>query len=298
MNYRMILNRAFWVVLIVAVVGYAALLGWFAVYGTGLIYPLSKEMKTPGYGVTYKPFIVLTKDGLRITAWAMPDTVGAATKPWVLYLHGNGGNISQNDRFYALLLELGVRIFAVDYRGYGQSEGEPSEAGLYLDADAAYEYLRQNLRVPAKNIVIFGTSLGSCVAINLATSADAAGMIVEGAPTSIADRGKELYPYIPIGLLLKDRFDAIEKIDRVRMPKLFIYATDDKVVPIAHGRKLYEKAIEPKKFVEVRGGHAESYMRDETRYFSAISQFIADVTGASIALPRPGITQTEEPDSK
>lgn len=298
MNSRTILNRAFWIVLIVVIVGYAGLLGWFAAHGTDLIYPLSKEMKTPGYGVTYTPFIVLTKDGLRITAWALPDTVGAATKPWVLYLHGNGGNISRNDRFYALLLELGVKIFAVDYRGYGQSEGEPSEAGLYLDADAAYEYLRQNLRVPAKDIVIFGSSLGSCVAINLATSADAAGIIVEGAPTSIADRGQELYPYIPVRLLLKDRFDAIEKIGRVRMPKLFIHATDDNVVPIAHGRKLFEKAAESKKFLEVSGGHAESYMRDEGPYFSAISQFITEVTGKSVALPRPGLTQAVEPEAR
>lgn len=298
MNPRKLLNRSFWIVLILVIVTYAAVFAWFSAHESDLVYPLSKQMKQPGYGVTYTPFVVLTKDGMRLSAWVIPDTVGATTRPWVLYLHGNGGNISYYDRFYALLLELGVKVFVVDYRGYGQSEGEPSQAGLYLDADAAYEYLRQQLQVPGGNIVIFGSSLGACVAVQLAASADAAGLIIEGGPTSIADRGQELYPFLPVKLLMKDRYDAIGKIGRLRMPKLLIHATDDDVVPISHGKALYERAVEPKKFLEVSGGHTDAYVRDEIRYFTAVSQFIAEVTGTTVALPRPAITQTGERATK
>ena len=292
MNPRRLLNRSFWIILVLVVVGYAAILAWFSGHETELVYPLSKEMRQPGFGVTYTPLVILAKDGIRLSAWALPDTVGSARKPWVLYLHGNGGNISYRDQFYALLMELGVNIFAVDYRGYGQSDGEPSEAGLYLDADAAYDFLRQRLQVPGNKIVIFGSSLGSCVAAQLATTADAAGVILEGAPTSIADRGQELYPFLPVKLLMRDRYDAMSRIDRVRMPKLFIHATDDIIVPIGHGRSLYEKAVEPKRFVEVNGGHDGAFASDEVRYFTAVSRFVNEVTGATVGLPHPGITQS------
>jgi len=298
MDFRKSLNRSFWIILILVIIVYAAVFAWFSAHEADLVYPRSKEMKQPGYGVTYTPFVVLTKDGVRLSAWALPDTAGASRKSWVLYLHGNGGNISHSDRFYALLLELGVKVFAVDYRGYGQSEGEPSEAGLTLDADAAYEYLRQQLQVPGGHIVIFGSSLGSCVAVKLAASADAAGLILEGAPTSIADRGQELYPFLPVKLLMKDRYESLARIGQLHMPKLFIHAADDAIIPIAHGRKLFDRALEPKKFVEVTGGHNDAYVQDDVRYFTAVSQFIAEVTGAAVALPRPGITQTGEPTSK
>jgi fermentation-respiration switch protein FrsA (DUF1100 family) len=290
-DLRTIYRRAFWILLVVIVIGYAGIVFWFATHEKDLIYPRSRDMKEPGYGVTYSSLVFLSKDGIRLSAWAIPDTTHAADVPWVLLLHGNGGNISGAGRFYALLQQTGVHILAVDYRGYGLSDGDPSEEGLSLDADAAYEYLRDKLEVPASHIVIFGRSLGAAVAVKLATSADAAGVILDGAFTSLVDRGSELYPFLPISLMLKDRYESIAIIDRVTMPKLFIHATDDEVVPIGHGRRLYVQAKEPKQFLEVTGGHEGAFAQDDVRYFTEVSRFIGNVTGMKVGIPVPPVTQ-------
>ena len=153
---------------------------------------------------------------------------------WLLICHGNAGNLSEFDRpvHYAGLRGLGLSLLAFDYRGYGESGGSPGEQGLYRDADAAYRYLREERGVPADRIVLFGHSLGSAVAIDLASRVPAAGLIVEGALTSAVDRGRELYPYIPVGWIARSRFRSIDKLPAVSAPKLFLHATRDEVIPI------------------------------------------------------------------
>jgi uncharacterized protein len=291
METRGIRKRLVWGIPVALVVVYAAMLVWYAAREDALVYERSKEMQPMAYGVTATPMVIITNDGVRLSAWAMPDTVGALSYPWVLYLHGNAGNISTRTRFFALLMERGVHIFAVDYRGYGLSEGEPSERGLYLDGDAAYECLVRQLHVPARNVIIQGHSLGSAVAVDVAAHAKAAGLVLDGAFTSLVDRAQELYPYLPVRLIMKNRFDSMEKLPRVTMPKLFIHATDDALIPIEHGRRLYAVASDPKRFLEVAGGHNDSYLQDEERYFGGLSQFIHDVTGADSMMPKPGVTQ-------
>ena len=151
---------------------------------------------------------------------------------------------------------MGLNLLAFDYRGYGESGGAPSEAGLYRDAEAAYRYLRRELGVPADRIILFGHSLGSAVAIDLASRVPPAGLIVEGAFTSATDRGQELYPYIPVRWIAASRFNSIGKMPLVTAPKLFLHAVHDEVIPLAHGRRLFEAASPPKRFVELGGGHA------------------------------------------
>lgn len=272
------ITRILWFVPIVLVVGYALTFYWLSETENDHVYPLSTEMQPLQYGVTCTPVVLLTNDGMRLSAWAMPDTVGAHSRIWVLFLHGSGGNISTRSQLYSKLIQRGYYVLALDYRGYGQSEGEPGETGLYLDANAAYEYLVRNLQVPEHHIVIFGKSLGAAVAINLATYADAGGVIVEGAFTSLVDRAQELYPIFPVRKVMKNRFDCLSRITQVGMPKLFIHAIDDDVIPIDHGRRLFEIAPPPKTFVEVRGGHNDAYLSDEKGYFGGFTKFVRDVT--------------------
>jgi uncharacterized protein len=195
---------------------------------------------------------------------------------WLLVCHGNAGNLSEFDRpvHYAGLRQLGLNLLAFDYRGYGESGGTPSEAGLYRDADAAYRYLTNQRGVPADRIVIFGHSLGSAVAVDLASRVRSAGLILEGAFTSATDRGRELYPYIPVRWIAKSRFSSVDKVARMTVPKLFLHAQGDEVIPLAHGRRLYEAASAPKTFVELGGGHGDAFDVDSARYFGSIASFL------------------------
>ncbi len=220
---------------------------------------------------------VTTSDGLRLVSWTMPVTEGPGY--WLLICHGNGGNISEAGRpyHYAGLRALGLSLFAFDYRGYGESEGAPSEDGLYRDADAAYRYLRDTLGVPPERIVVFGHSLGSAVAVELATRMPAAGLILDGALTSVVDRAQELFPYAPVRWIAASRYPSIERVGQLTLPKLFLHARGDEVIPIAHGRRLYQAAAPPKRFVELEGTHGDAFDADSAAYFGAIGRFVSEL---------------------
>ena len=218
---------------------------------------------------------ISTEDSVKLVGWAIPSD-GDSAGLWLLMFHGNAGNLSEFDRplHYAGLRALGLNLLAFDYRGYGESGGMPSEQGLYRDAAAAYRYLRVERGVLPERIVVFGHSLGSAVAVELVSRLPAAGLILEGAFTSVIDRGQELYPYIPVRWIAGHRFGSLERMARVRIPKLFLHAAADDVIPLAHGRRLFEAAPEPKTFVELDGGHGDAFDVDSTRYYGSIADFL------------------------
>jgi uncharacterized protein len=218
-----------------------------------------------------------TEDGVTIVAWTIRSASDSGI--WLLMCHGNAGNLSEFDRplHYAGLTRLGLNLLAFDYRGYGESSGSPSENGLYRDAEAAYRYLREKLGVAPDRIIVFGHSLGSAVAVDLVSRVPVAGLILDGALTSAVERGRELYPYIPVRWIAASRFNSLEKIAPVKVPKLFLHAKGDDVIPLAHGRRLFEAAPEPKTFVELQGGHGDAFDVDSARYFGSIAQFLASV---------------------
>ena len=187
-----------------------------------------------------------------------PAAVPAAEAGWILYFHGSSANVGSvgYNEAWAKFRRMGLGVLAVDYRGYGESAGAPSEAGLYLDAQAAYSHLTGALRVPPSRVLIYGFSLGSAVAIDLATRVPAAGLMVEGALLSVPIRGGELYPFLPADLLARNRFASVDKIARVSMPKLFIHAREDRDIPVHHGRRLFELALPPSSSRRSGGGHA------------------------------------------
>lgn len=250
-----------------------------------LVYqPGARRLDPPDAALALDQRLVTFKsaDAATLTAWIIPGANAAPDAPWVLISHGNYGNIAYGGRpqFYAWFRDLGVNLFAYDYRGFGESDGSPSEAGVYMDAAAAYRYLTDSLHVPPPRIVLFGHSLGTGVTVELARHVSAAGMIVEDAYTSVADRGQEVFPLLPIRFIAKSRFASIEKVGSLRLPKLFLHARDDRTIPIEHGRKLFAAASEPKEFVELNGGHADAYTADRTRYYGTIDAFIKRVTAA------------------
>jgi pimeloyl-ACP methyl ester carboxylesterase len=214
-----------------------------------------------------------------LSAWIVPAAQDRESGMWMLICHGNYGNIGfgQRPEFYSLMRDLGVALFAFDYRGYGESTGTPDERGVYEDATASYEYLTRTLGVPPDRIVIFGHSLGSGVAIELATRVPAAAVIVEGAYTSIVDRGQELYPLLPIRLVASQRFSSIDRIASIAIPKLFLHSPEDTVIPFAYGQRLFETAREPKRFVSVKGGHEDAYRADTDVYYGAIDRLLNEV---------------------
>jgi fermentation-respiration switch protein FrsA (DUF1100 family) len=208
---------------------------------------------------------------------------------WLLICHGNLGNIGYRQRpeYYALIRDLGINLLAFDYRGFGESTGAPEERGLYADATASYEYLTRTLRVPPERLVIFGHSLGSGVAIELASRVPAAGLIVEGAFTSVVERGQELFPLFPVGLIATQRFPSLDRIASINMPKLFLHSPEDTVIPYAHGRRLFDAARDPKRIVDVKGGHEYAFRKDQATYAAAIAQLFREVMPAPAAVTSP-----------
>jgi len=191
---------------------------------------------------------------------------------------GNAGNISYRlDNLRLLHHRLSLNIFIFDYRGYGRSQGRPSEEGTYLDAEAALTYLRSRRDIDPEAIIFFGRSLGSAIAVNLATKHKCLGLILESPPTSLVGMMKRLFPSLPPEEL-PIKYDSLSKIKRISVPLLILHGDCDEVVPFFMGRKLYEAANEPKQFYTIENaGHNDTYMVGGEEYFQAIENFIESV---------------------
>ncbi|MEK6409984.1 MAG: alpha/beta hydrolase [Acidobacteriota bacterium] len=222
-----------------------------------------------------------TSDGVRLHGWyctphpnAAGPLVPVESKMVLLWFHGNAGNLSYRYEMIRAMMELPVQVFIIDYRGYGKSEGKPTEQGLYLDARAAWDYLINERRVAPEQVIIFGKSLGGAPAIDLASQVAPAGLIVQSSFTSAGDVAAAVMPFLP-RVLLHTKMDSLSKIDRVRCPKLFIHSRADEVIPYELGRRLFEAAPEPKEFYEVMGApHNSTYEVGGKPYFEALRGFI------------------------
>lgn len=199
----------------------------------------------------------------------------------VLYLHGNGLNVGANVEHANRFHRLDLSVFLIDYRGYGQSQGDfPTESQVYQDAQLAWDYLVKKRGINPNQIYIYGHSLGGAIAIDLAVRhPEAAGLIVEGSFTStraMVDFQKGLYWMFPIDLLLTQRFDSISKVDRLQMPVLFIHGTADNIVPVEMGRKLFDATPEPKQLYIVPGaGHNNLAEFAGAEYLQRVRQFLS-----------------------
>ena len=168
-----------------------------------------------------------------------------------------------------LFHELGLSCLVFDYRGYGQSAGRPTEAGTYLDARAAFEWLTQTKGVASERIIVLGRSLGGSIAAHLATEVRPAGLVVESAFTSYPDIGARFYPYMPVRLFARFRYDTLASVRKVSCPILLMHSRNDDVVPFDFGTRLFAAAGEPKQFVEILGRHNDGFLVSGDLYRNA-----------------------------
>jgi uncharacterized protein len=237
-----------------------------------IYFPTRNLSATPAdAGLEFVDVAFEAEDGVTLHGWWVP---GRSDEVTLLWFHGNAGNLGDRVGLLELLHdELGIGIFAIDYRGYGRSEGKPSEAGLYADAQAALEAAQSHAGATSEEIVIFGQSLGAAVAVELASSHSVRGVVLEAAFTSIRDMARHHYSFLPVGPLLRTSFDSRSRIATIDTPLLMIHGQNDDIVPLDMGRKLFEAAEEPKDFSNVEGaGHNDVYLKGE--FTAALKSFL------------------------
>jgi uncharacterized protein len=240
---------------------------------TSIFYPDPEIKATPELiGLTYENVFLTAQDNVKIHGWYIPHDKAYAS---VIYFHGNGGNISDRLDKISVLHNLGLNIFICDYRGYGKSEGKPTETGIYRDALAAYDYLAQRRDIKKNDIIGYGASLGGAVIIDLAAKRDLKVLIIDSTFTSAKDMARRIYPFVP-SFMVMIKLDSARKIKNLPMPKLFFHSQDDEMVPIALGQKLFELAPEPKKFVTISGGHNEAHLESHEQYVAALADFLRE----------------------
>ena len=225
----------------------------------------------------YEEDYVVVDSGQRIHMWYFPVEGAAST---VLFCHGNAGNISHRVYTAQFLTSLGVNLLLFDYRGFGQSEGRPSEAHVYADARAAYDWLIRKKQAAPNSIIIFGRSLGGAVAVELATQVECAGVVVESSFTSAREMGKIMLPWMPDWAMKRFSFETEQRISQVRCPVLVTHSPDDDLIPYEMGRRLFAAAPSPKEFIQLSGGHNDRVYYDSNIYVNGLQKFF--IGGAEI----------------
>ena len=227
-----------------ALVAYAALVSGLFLFQRQLIYfPDKTRPELAGLEqLGVREIVLATEDGLSLLSWYLPSRPG---RPVILYFHGNGGHLGHRVERLLRFAREGHGVLMLEYRGYGGNPGTPTENGFYTDARAALGFLEHEGVAPNR-LVLYGESLGSGVAVELAAQHDVAGVILEAPFTSVAEVAQCHFPYIPAARLVIDRFDSRSRIGRVRAPILVLHGERDRVVPIRFGRALFDAAPEPK----------------------------------------------------
>ena len=213
-------------------------------------------------------------DGVTLQAWFIPS--GTKPSPTAIVFNGNAGNKAYRGSLAAALRGLGLSVLLFDYRGFGDSDGSPTERGLYEDARAVQRYVAGRSDVRADRLVYFGESLGSAVAVRLAVEHAPAALILRSPFTSLEDVGRLHYPILPVRWLLRDRFSSIDVIASVRSPVLIVAGDRDRIVPLEQSRRLFERAGEPRDLVVVRGAdHNDAALLDGRELMNAVQKFVA-----------------------
>ncbi len=255
---------------VIAVCGYVGLTAMIYLTQRSLMYFPDRTHVTPAAaGLPEATEMPLTAaDGVQIRIWHVPPQAG---KPVILYFHGNGGALNYRVERFRRLVGAGIGLVALEYRGYGGLSGSPSEQGLIRDAEAAYAFAAA--RYPVQQIVLWGESLGSGVAVALAAEKPVGRVVLEAPFTSALAVGERRYWYLPVRLLMKDQFRSDERIGKVTAPLLILHGVHDRIVPYAMGERLFELANKPKHIVRfLDGGHEDL---DNNGALDAVARFLA-----------------------
>ncbi|MGH1349813.1 MAG: alpha/beta hydrolase [Methyloligellaceae bacterium] len=211
---------------------------------------------------------LVTPDKHKLIAWYSRAAPG---KPTILYFHGNGGSLRSRTERVMLMQQKGYGLFMLSYRGYGGSSGSPSERKIIGDALLAYQWLVDN-RVSDRDIILYGESLGTGVATQVASLRNAACLILEAPFTSLPDIARISFPYLPTRFLMKDQFDSARHISKISQPLLILHGSMDTVIPVAYGQQLFDLARSPKS-IEVFpfGAHSDLYLHGA---WSKVTEFM------------------------
>ncbi len=270
-----------WPVLIALVVLYAILCAAVALRQGKLVwYPGPPPELTPrDQGLAYDELKLVAADGVALHAWRVRSPKPA--RALVIVSHGNAGNIEGRIPHARAFVDMECDVVLYDYRGYGNSSGSPSEEGTYLDAEAAWNWAR-SAGYPPEKIVAYGESLGGAVAIELARRHPVAAVIVEDTFTSMRDMGAHFYPWLPVGLVLRIRYDSVAKIGALAVPVLVVHSREDDIVPVEIGRRLYDAAKEPKRYLETEGTHNAGGFAKRPAWCAQVRTFLDEALAGGI----------------
>ena len=263
--------------LLTILVGYLLVLVLIRIFEARLIffpdYPDRLEGDWRPRGLPVEDVWLTAADGVKLHAWWIPSTKAKFT---FLAFHGNASNIANSAQIYEFLRDAPANVLAVEYRGYGRSEGRPSEAGIYRDAEAGYEYLTKAKGTDPRTIVSFGQSLGTAVATHLAVQRPVAGLVLEAPFPSASRVAREVYWFLPgVSLAVYGQFNTAQWIKDVRAPVLIVHCKQDPVIPFVFGQQVYEAAPEPKTFVAIENPcHEEASLMSPKKYGEALKQFL------------------------
>ncbi len=243
---------------------------------SGMVYFPSRSVEvTPAnIGLEYEDVFLETGDGVKINGWFVPANPSRTT---LLFFHGNGGNISHRLESIQQFNSLGLSVFIIDYHGYGKSGGKPGEVETYLDAEAAWDYLTHDKGLDPGSIIIFGRSLGGGVATWLATKQRSKALIVESSFLSIPDVAGHYYPFLPVKILARFKYDSKANLSHIKIPILVVHSPDDDIIPYSHGQELYDLAGEPKQFLQINGSHNDGYLVSDHDYRRGIDKFLSSL---------------------
>ena len=265
-------------ILLVVFLCYMALVLFVFFFQSRMVYyPTESISFVPSdMGLPYKEVMLRTTDGLLISGWLVGDH---EDRDVVLFCHGNGGNISHRMDSFLIFHHLGLKTFIFDYRGYGKSRGKPSEKGTYLDIETAWQYLTEKEKIPPQRIILFGRSLGGAVASYLAAEKKikAKALILESTFTSVPDLGTSLYPFLPVRLLSRFKYNTKALLKKITLPVLVVHSPNDEIIPFSHGKALFAAANEPKQFLEISGTHNDGFLNSRKTYIHGLKKFLKGI---------------------
>lgn len=258
---------------LLVLLGYTAIVTVVYLNQEALIFHPDRTLRgDPGKaGMPYEDVWLATSDGTKIHGWYVPLENARGT---VLLAHGNAGNISDRISSLRFFRDMGYAAFTYDYRGYGQSEGSPTEEGLYMDTQAAWEYLTQTRGTKPEDIILYGRSLGGGAVSWLAARTSPHAIVIESSYTRLADAGAHRYPWLPVHWLSIYEFPTIENVTKFQAPLLIAHSPADDIIPFEQGKAVYDAYSGPKRFVELDDLHHLAFRKHKDRIRRAWQEFI------------------------
>lgn len=267
------ISTIIWIIIIILSIYILLSVYLFAFQSRQVYFPDRVLITDPSsMGFDFEKISLKTEDGINLSAWYIPSENARGV---ILFCHGNAGNISHRLESIQIFNRLRLDVFIFDYRGYGQSDGKPTEVGTYMDSESAWRFLVEERQISPNSIIVFGRSLGGAIATWLSHKHTPGALILESTFTSATDIATKMYPYLPMRLLLRFNYNTVDYLEKVACPVLVVHSPDDEIMPFSHGKHLFDIAKEPKDFLEISGTHNQGFLTSDEVYENGLGVFIS-----------------------